>query len=1033
MVRSVEDGFHGSWHLATIFPSHNDSAYLVCYDHIFLDDGSARLTALVDVPPVIMRAGPQHHIYHRSFIRPEPPTFEVHQGGLHYGLCVDALVNEAWWEGVIFDHEDGSDERLVFFPDLGDQQSVKIKELRATHDWEEAEQCWKLRGVWLFLELIEEQEQEWPLVVSVRQLWYEVRLKEVFLKSIKEWTIWVRPLWDELVVEAICDNLNRNAEYVLKVINSESDAILTKRVSRKRKCQIEENDFSLALVEPCGVSRKYGEKLPQGIRVKTTASFEINYAGHLCPSDDFLSEDSVSIAISLDGSYDPIDALSETITNYAHSDPTSNKLRSRDDGQAPAFEDAMNDLQSGDYRTCNEFDDNHKYPSSSGGHLWLPAGQDILPRGEYCPDALSMVLHRRKGCNAALKARMHLFYMGWKIESQEDKVRNRVRMRYISPKGKTEYSLRKVCMHLMKNKGKAVTSHLQNTPLNSVDFPVKSLVPSVRMNALPETLEQDLQNGKTARSTPLKKKLPLKLSKGEAKSLDVGCSSDECIIPEYCPQAVFDFYESLSGVSRQKNARVPALRSLRIKAKKHLSFVGWKIWYAMTGHKRECYTSPDQKFYSSLRLVCERYMKEFKEKTSVMESNGDNISSAIISTVQEDIIDKFNKGFTDPLEFSQSSEFVKFSKRVGGSRKAQKKGAFPLITNAHIDTKRDGIVVVFHLDRRAVCRDFKKRKGSRALANPTPVMRSSNRVRQITVKSTANYTPRTILSWLIDNNMVLPRAKVSYRITKESPRVIEGRITRDGIRCNCCQTVFSMTGFEAHAGNSSHRPSAHIFLDDGRSLSECQGQMLQRNSPTNFSIEPHWRIKINQTCEKSDYKCSICHHGGKLVLCDQCPSAFHLCCLGLEDLPEGKWFCPSCRCANCCRSEFNGNTEQFTYKTVLYCDQCECEYHVGCVNKRQRKLDTTKRNWFCSKQCEKIFMGLHKLLGKPIQVGIDNLSWTILKFAQECDQKDALDTKTSTDHQSKLNVALGVLHECFEPMKELHTKDLVRDVIFNQR
>ncbi|KAI8485616.1 Histone-lysine N-methyltransferase, H3 lysine-36 and H4 lysine-20 specific [Branchiostoma belcheri] len=40
--------------------------------------------------------------------------------------------------------------------------------------------------------------------------------------------------------------------------------------------------------------------------------------------------------------------------------------------------------------------------------------------------------------------------------------------------------------------------------------------------------------------------------------------------------------------------------------------------------------------------------------------------------------------------------------------------------------------------------------------------------------------------------------------------------------------------------------------------------------------------------------CFICSKGGDLLCCEMCPAAFHPACLGLEDLPEGTWFCRDC-------------------------------------------------------------------------------------------------------------------------------------------
>lgn len=41
-----------------------------------------------------------------------------------YGFCVDVLISEVWWEGVVFDYGNGFEKRRVFFFDLGDEVDV---------------------------------------------------------------------------------------------------------------------------------------------------------------------------------------------------------------------------------------------------------------------------------------------------------------------------------------------------------------------------------------------------------------------------------------------------------------------------------------------------------------------------------------------------------------------------------------------------------------------------------------------------------------------------------------------------------------------------------------------------------------------------------------------------------------------------------------------------------------------------------------------------------------------------------------------
>lgn len=85
-----------------------------------------------------------------------------------------------------------------------------------------------------------------------------------------------------------------------------------------------------------------------------------------------------------------------------------------------------------------------------------------------------------------------------------------------------------------------------------------------------------------------------------------------------------------------------------------------------------------------------------------------------------------------------------------------------------------------------------------------------------------------------------------------------------------------------------------------------------------------------------------------------------------------------------------------------------------------------------------IFFNLQKLLGKLVNVGgesEDNLTWSLLKSTKtDCCSSNSTDIDALTENCSKLNVALGVMHECFEPVKDAHTRrDLVEDILFNRR
>jgi hypothetical protein len=45
----------------------------------------------------------------------------------------------------------------------------------------------------------------------------------------------------------------------------------------------------------------------------------------------------------------------------------------------------------------------------------------------------------------------------------------------------------------------------------------------------------------------------------------------------------------------------------------------------------------------------------------------------------------------------------------------------------------------------------------------------------------------------------------------------------------------------------------------------------------------------------NDDWCTCCRHGGDLLCCDGCSSAYHLACLRMEQVPDGEqWLCPEC-------------------------------------------------------------------------------------------------------------------------------------------
>ncbi|XP_043708483.1 uncharacterized protein LOC122657751 [Telopea speciosissima] len=1108
-VRSLEAGFEGSWHSGVVTKK-SGFCRSVEYDYMLADNCSEKLSEDIDFPSKMgstcpKRVTPTHK---RGRIRPTPPPFQITKWKFHYGLCVDALHNDAWWEGVVFDHEDGASERLILFPDLGDEMLMEINKLRITQDWDEVSEEWKCRGDWLFFKMIEEHEEKYPLLVSVRQLWYDVRTKEEFQKTVSEWTFCVKSAWVHLVLDTIVENMELTLDKVLDFTNLEERLKLAE-VPKKRKITWN-SDFSLHRVVSGALEGEAEPplSLPESpgfftLKRKNNASgfsgCDDGSSTETLPNNPYLAiveaseeynvdagnfihqmeVDSLGMDLSIDtnGSFcrEQISEQPQALSilpseQNAFAFMSSKGSTNESSQESKAQEGVLYTTKDCGSKNgpCGNPNFKHKSLKLRSKSHWLPVGDKILSGAEYHPDAieeyLRMPVNRKPSPDLASRFRKHLSYLGWRVESKTDSKMCRNTISYVSPGGQRFPSFRAVCKFLMESAEVVPIQNSRKNQLSSVGVTGGSVGFKSQQISLPckscsfSSEETSMLDLSARRTVPMDLKLNVPVFE-----------------PEYCPQAVISYSKiSLAEDEQIFLGNIAITKNdLRLKAKSHLSAIGWKLYYVprkrSNGTKRELrYKSPKGKCYYSLLTACVACVEEgevienISTTEQLMKSMGASGNPmgflAFEKSDFEDIVPP--NGQLECSGSLQSQNFVQFGKTldrdITNHLKPRENGSFHLESDLFLSQskacfqdrqdRKDGHEIAV-LGKRKRDHTFYSRKLKKGNASviirrgnyldngcPTRVLRSSKRARQVLVKSPLSHTPLTVLSWLIDNDVVLPRAKVQYICRKDSRSKAEGRITRDGIKCSCCQKIFTLSGFETHVGSTYGHPATSIFLEDGRSLLDCQTEMLKRNKMKSFLPESHERIKSIRPCYVNDIICSVCHYGGTLIMCDQCPSSFHLGCLGLEDFPEGKWYCPSCRCCICGQSEFNENVEQFTEKTVLYCDQCEREYHVGCLKKRQRvQLQSCPKGiWFCSKKCEKIFVGLHKLLGKSVSLGIDNLTWTLLKATKDdsC-SLNASDEEAMIECHSKLNVALAVMHECFEPVKESRSeRDLFEDVIF---
>ncbi|KAL9233346.1 hypothetical protein vseg_008363 [Gypsophila vaccaria] len=205
-VRQLEDGLKGSWHSGVVV-SVTDSCRDVRYDEILCESGKYKLVESIPVTGAIegLSRRPCVKSNYRGRIRPLPPRSEPCSLNslLMFGICVDVLFKEAWWEGVIFDSDEAAKERLVYFPDEGDTCVYKLSDIRVTLEWDEFSGKWRERGTWLLVNLAREHNIDGDLSHFIIRVWSLLKIHYGYQKMISEWTCGAYCTWKEYFREVI--------------------------------------------------------------------------------------------------------------------------------------------------------------------------------------------------------------------------------------------------------------------------------------------------------------------------------------------------------------------------------------------------------------------------------------------------------------------------------------------------------------------------------------------------------------------------------------------------------------------------------------------------------------------------------------------------------------------------------------------------------------------------------------------------------------------------------------------------------------
>ncbi|KAF5799354.1 putative histone acetyltransferase chromatin regulator PHD family [Helianthus annuus] len=292
-------------------------------------------------------------------------------------------------------------------------------------------------------------------------------------------------------------------------------------------------------------------------------------------------------------------------------------------------------------------------------------------------------------------------------------------------------------------------------------------------------------------------------------------------------------------------------------------------------------------------------------------------------------------------------------------------------------------------------------------------------------------------------------------------KILDGYKHGNGIVCSHCDTEISPSQFEAHAGWAAKRqPYRHIYIPNGLTLHDIA--MLLANGQ---SI----------TTSNSDDMCAVCGDRGELVICDGCPRAFHAVCLGLEGVPSEDWHCPYCRdsvgsgrkaaaefrpivirltrvvkvreyetggCVICRAHDFS--VAEFDDRTVMLCDQCEKEYHVGCLRESGRcdlkELPLDK--WFCCNHCDMIHGAIQDVVVNGAAVVSGSILSAINKkhiekggvsgSPNEIRWRMLSGKSRYPEHLPLLSSAAAIFRECFDPIVAKSGRDLIPVMVYGR-